>query len=123
MELNLKGRRVVVAGGSRGIGRSIALGFAEAGAAVSICARGADTLETTRKELAAFGGTVHAQPCEEASGCRPVRNASTYSGACNRRSLSGSIRSGTSTSAQPCATACQATGPSFRIEVVGVSAE
>jgi NAD(P)-dependent dehydrogenase (short-subunit alcohol dehydrogenase family) len=57
MELNLKGRRVIVAGGSRGIGRSIALGFAQAGAAVSICARGADTLEATRKELAAFGGT------------------------------------------------------------------
>ena len=33
------GRRVVVCGGSRGIGRSIALGFAQAGADVSICAR------------------------------------------------------------------------------------
>jgi 3-oxoacyl-[acyl-carrier protein] reductase len=32
---------VVVAGGSRGIGRSIALAFARAGAGVSICARGA----------------------------------------------------------------------------------
>ena len=64
MELNLKGRRVIVAGGSRGIGRSIALGFAEAGAAVSICARGAEALEATRQELAAFGGIVHAQPCD-----------------------------------------------------------
>jgi 3-oxoacyl-[acyl-carrier protein] reductase len=64
MEMNLKGRRVIVAGGSRGIGRSIALGFAQAGAAVSICARGADTLEATRQELAAFGGTAHAAPCD-----------------------------------------------------------
>jgi 3-oxoacyl-[acyl-carrier protein] reductase len=64
MELNLKGRRVIVAGGSRGIGRSIALGFAQAGAAVSICARGAEPLEATRRELAAFGGTVHAAPCD-----------------------------------------------------------
>jgi 3-oxoacyl-[acyl-carrier protein] reductase len=64
MELNLKGRRVIVAGGSRGIGRSIALGFAQAGAAVSICARGADALEATRKELAAFGGIAHAAPCD-----------------------------------------------------------
>ncbi len=64
MELNLKGRRVVVAGGSRGIGRSIALGFAQAGAAVSICARGAETLEQTKRELAGFGGTVHAAPCD-----------------------------------------------------------
>ena len=68
MELNLKGRRVIVAGGSRGIGRSIALGFAEAGAAVSICARGPEALEATRQELAAFGGTVHAQPCDLADG-------------------------------------------------------
>ncbi len=64
MELNLKGRRVIVAGGSRGIGRSIALGFAQAGAAVSICARGAETLEATRRELAAFGGVAHAAPCD-----------------------------------------------------------
>jgi 3-oxoacyl-[acyl-carrier protein] reductase len=64
MELNLKGRRVIVAGGSRGIGRSIALGFAQAGAAVSICARGAEALEATRRELAAFGGAVHAAPCD-----------------------------------------------------------
>ncbi len=64
MELNLRGKRVVVAGGSRGIGRSIALGFAEAGAAVSICARGAGALEATRAELASFGGVVHAASCD-----------------------------------------------------------
>ncbi|MCC6720044.1 MAG: SDR family NAD(P)-dependent oxidoreductase, partial [Acetobacteraceae bacterium] len=64
MELGLRGRRVVVAGGSRGIGRSIALGFAAAGASVSICARGAGALEATRAELAAFGGVVHAQVCD-----------------------------------------------------------
>ena len=64
MHLNLTGRRVIVAGGSRGIGRSIALGFAEAGAAVSICARGADALEATRRELAAFGNPTHAQSCD-----------------------------------------------------------
>lgn len=56
--------RVVVAGGSRGIGRSIALGFAEAGAAVSLCARGASALEEARQALAAYGGVVHAQSCD-----------------------------------------------------------
>jgi len=35
MAFNFDGRRAVVAGGSRGIGRSIALGFARAGAGVS----------------------------------------------------------------------------------------
>ncbi|MFC5435402.1 SDR family NAD(P)-dependent oxidoreductase [Rhodanobacter umsongensis] len=58
------GYRVVVAGGSRGIGRSIALGFAEAGAAVSICARGAAALEETRQALAAHGAVAHAQSCD-----------------------------------------------------------
>ena len=43
MALDFDGRRVVVAGGSRGIGRSIALAFAQAGAGVSICARGRKT--------------------------------------------------------------------------------
>ena len=33
MQINLKGKRAVITGGSKGIGRSIALGFADAGAA------------------------------------------------------------------------------------------
>ena len=54
------GKRVLVAGGSKGIGRSVALGFARAGAAVSICARGAEALERTRTEIAAAGVAAHA---------------------------------------------------------------
>ena len=56
--------RVVVCGGSRGIGRSIALGFAAAGARVSICARGRDALEATRAEIARHGRTAHAACCD-----------------------------------------------------------
>ena len=58
------GYRVLVAGGSKGIGRAIALAFAQAGAAVSICARGVQALAATRQELAAPGGTVHAASCD-----------------------------------------------------------
>ncbi|MBU8539019.1 SDR family NAD(P)-dependent oxidoreductase [Falsiroseomonas tokyonensis] len=57
---DFRGKRVLVAGGSRGIGHSIALGFAQAGAAVSICARDAKALEATRAEIAALGVTAHA---------------------------------------------------------------
>ncbi len=64
MQLDVQGKRVVVAGASRGIGRSIALAFAEGGASVSLCARGPDALEKTRAELAALGGVVHAATCD-----------------------------------------------------------
>jgi 3-oxoacyl-[acyl-carrier protein] reductase len=64
MQMNLRGKRVVVAGGSKGIGRSIALGFAEAGAAVSICARGRAALDKTSAEIVARGVKVHAGECD-----------------------------------------------------------
>ena len=60
MAKDFDGKRVIVMGGSRGIGRSIALGFAAGGAAVSICARSAGPLEATRREIAAHGVTAHA---------------------------------------------------------------
>ncbi len=56
--------RVVIAGGSKGIGRAMALAFADAGASVSICARGKDALEATRGEMAECGVTVHASVCD-----------------------------------------------------------
>ena len=62
--MEFSGKRAVIMGGSRGIGRSIALAFARAGAGVAICARGAGALEETRAELAAFGGTAFAAPCD-----------------------------------------------------------
>lgn len=64
MQVELTGKRVMVAGGSRGIGRSIALACAAAGASVSICARGAAALEATRAEIAAFGVNAHAASCD-----------------------------------------------------------
>ncbi|MDB5510737.1 MAG: 3-oxoacyl-ACP reductase [Enterovirga sp.] len=62
--MDFSGKRVIVTGGSRGIGRSIALGFAQAGAAVSICARSAGPLEDTRREIAAFGVPAHGASVE-----------------------------------------------------------
>ena len=64
MSFDFSGKRVVVAGGSRGIGRAIALGFAQAGADVSICARGADALAAARADIAVFGHRAHAGACD-----------------------------------------------------------
>ena len=68
MELGLKGKRVVVAGGSRGIGRWIAMGFAAEGADVSICARSEGALRETEAELKKAGGRVHAATCNLGDG-------------------------------------------------------
>ena len=64
MELALKGKNVIVTGGSRGIGFGIARGFAAEGANVSICARGADSLKTASAELEGMGVKVHSATCD-----------------------------------------------------------
>ena len=64
MPFDFTGKRVLVAGGSRGIGRAIALQFAAAGADVALCARGAATLEATRADVARHGHRVHAMTCD-----------------------------------------------------------
>jgi 3-oxoacyl-[acyl-carrier protein] reductase len=58
------GYRVVIAGGSKGIGRSMALAFAASGAAVSICARGKAALNETAADIAKHGVSVHQQSCD-----------------------------------------------------------
>jgi NAD(P)-dependent dehydrogenase (short-subunit alcohol dehydrogenase family) len=56
MDLLLKGKRAVVTGGSRGIGKAIARALAEEGVDVVIAARGRDALEAAAAELAAETG-------------------------------------------------------------------
>lgn len=64
MDLGLNGKRALVTGASRGIGRAIATTLAAEGCSVAICARGTDALEATAAELRAGGATVHAVPVD-----------------------------------------------------------
>jgi NAD(P)-dependent dehydrogenase (short-subunit alcohol dehydrogenase family) len=56
----MNGRVVVVTGASAGAGRAAALAFAERGDAVGLLARGAERLDSTRREVEALGGRAHA---------------------------------------------------------------
>lgn len=84
MDLGLAGRNSVVIGGSRGIGRAIALGLAREGANVAICARQEAPLRETERELAAQGVRAHAAPCDVAD---PVALTAFLDGA--REALGG----------------------------------
>lgn len=58
-KLNLEGRVAVVIGGTTGIGRALALGFAEAGATLVASSRKADQVEAVARELEQLGsGTL-----------------------------------------------------------------
>ena len=51
MDLKLRGKNAIITGGSRGIGRSIALRLAEEGCNVAICARTPEDLQSTAELL------------------------------------------------------------------------
>jgi 3-oxoacyl-[acyl-carrier protein] reductase len=58
MDLQLSGRKAIVTGASRGIGRSIAETLAAEGCDLALCARGVESLQAFADELKASGRTV-----------------------------------------------------------------
>jgi len=69
MDLGLAGRRAVVTGGSKGIGKAIAAELMAEGAAVVICSRHQDELEAAAVQLMkqmpdGNAGSVRAMPCD-----------------------------------------------------------
>ena len=64
MRLSFEGRAVLITGGGTGIGRALALAFAEAGADVAVAARRLEPLDETCALVRAKGRRAHAVRCD-----------------------------------------------------------
>jgi NAD(P)-dependent dehydrogenase (short-subunit alcohol dehydrogenase family) len=62
---DLTGRVAVVTGGNRGIGRSVALGLAHAGASVAVLSRDGDRNAEVERELEEIGFTAFSYTLDE----------------------------------------------------------
>lgn len=58
MDLHLNNKNAIVTGGSKGIGKGIALALAKEGCNVCICFRHQDELDATAEELVSFGSKI-----------------------------------------------------------------
>jgi 3-oxoacyl-[acyl-carrier protein] reductase len=66
VDLGLKGKKAIVTGGTRGIGRAIAELLAEEGADVAICARNREQIDEAVKALGRHGGKAWGSPLDVA---------------------------------------------------------
>lgn len=65
MDLGIRGRKAIVCAASKGLGKGCAVALAEAGVALTLCARGAEALEATAAEIrAATGVPVATVACD-----------------------------------------------------------
>lgn len=64
---SVSGQNVLITGGSRGIGRAIAEGFAARGAHVLICSRSQDSVDIALKEMQAAGLSAEGLACDVSS--------------------------------------------------------
>ena len=64
MDLGIAGRKAIVTGGSKGLGRAIAQELVDEGCDVAICARNEQEVALAGKELEASGRNVFARTCD-----------------------------------------------------------
>ena len=64
MDLGIKGKSAIVCAASKGLGRGCAEALAREGVDVTICARGADALNATARELGTYGVKVTPVACD-----------------------------------------------------------
>jgi NAD(P)-dependent dehydrogenase (short-subunit alcohol dehydrogenase family) len=62
--MDLRGKTVLITGGSRGLGLQLVREFAKAGAHVALCARNGGELERVREELAWMGKQLLTMTCD-----------------------------------------------------------
>ena len=72
-EFSLEGKTALITGGGRGIGRAMALVFAEAGARVVVTARSVDQIEAVAAEIESGGGRALALACDVADSAQVDR--------------------------------------------------
>ena len=83
MDLNLTGRRAVVTGASKGIGRAVALALADEGVALALCARDGGPLADVAREVETRGVPVHsfkADVTSDTDAARFIDNAASALG-------------------------------------------
>src|SRR5262245_32245610 len=61
--IDMKGKVVLITGGSRGLGRAMALGFAEAGADIVVASRRIESCEEVARAVEKFGRRAMAHAC------------------------------------------------------------
>jgi len=64
MELGLKGKKVILTGGSRGLGRAALELYASEGADIAFFSRNPEGVQEAKKSLEKHGGKVFAEPFE-----------------------------------------------------------
>jgi 3-oxoacyl-[acyl-carrier protein] reductase len=67
MDLGINGKKAIVCASSKGLGKGCAAALAREGAEVIICARGAEALEATARELRSGGAKIASVVCDVTS--------------------------------------------------------